>query len=109
MNRSKMTTNRWAAVVKQLMFLTFFVTAFATVTPTSSRADGEESIDVTCYKKEDEAGLEVGNVSVTRPETAAVNCNSTYYDCKDKCIGCLYDSKLGQTVCYNAAQEKVAQ
>jgi hypothetical protein len=109
MNRYRLPLKRCAAVVKQFMFFTFIVTAFATIAPTNSRADGEESIDVTCYKKEDEAGLQIGNVSVTRPETAAVNCNATYYDCKDKCIGCLYDPKLGQTVCYNAAGEKVPQ
>ncbi len=109
MNRNRLPLKRYAAVVKQFMFLTLIVTAIATVTPTNSRADGEESIDVSCYKKKSEEGLYVGNVSITRPETAAVNCNATYYDCKDKCIGCFTDPKLDQTVCYNAAGEKVSQ
>jgi len=109
MNRYGLPLKRCAAVVKQVMFLTFIVTAMATVTPTSSRADGKEAIEVTCYKKESEAGLQVGNVSVTRPETAAVNCNATYYDCQDKCIGCFTDPKLNQTVCYNAVGEKIPQ
>jgi len=109
MNISRFTGMRFTAVVKQLIFLTFIVTTLATVTPLYAFDDGEESIDVTCYKKDADQGSEIGNVSVTKPETAAVNCNATYYDCHDKCIGCLYNEKLDQTVCYNAAGETVPQ
>jgi len=88
------------------MISMFLAASSAAVKPAHA---GEEAIDVSCYKKDFEAGLYVGNVSITRPETAAVNCNATYYDCKDKCIGCFTDPKLNQTVCYNAAGEKVPQ
>jgi len=107
--RSRLAVTRCAAVVKQLVFLSLIVTAYATVTPVYAFDDGKESVDVTCYKKDDEGSISIGNVTITRAVTAAVNCNATYVDCKDKCIGCFYDQNLGETVCYNAAQEKVPQ
>lgn len=109
MNRPGSTIKLNSTVVKQLLFLTLIVTVIISVKPTCSQADGEESIEVSCYKDNSPQGLNVGNVSITRPETAAVNCNATYYDCKDKCVGCFYDQKLGQTVCYNAGGEKLPQ
>jgi len=109
MNIFRLAVMRYQAVVKQLIFLSFIVTMFAMVTPLYAFDDGQESIDASCFKKEGEEGSYIGNVSITRPETAAANCNSTYYDCNDKCIGCFTDPKLDQTVCYNAAGEKVPQ
>ena len=98
MNIQRLAITQCQAVVKLVIFLAFIVTAFAVVTPLYAFDDGEESIEVTCYKKDVNQGSELGNVSVTRPETAAVNCNATYYECHDKCIGC-----------YNAAGKKVSQ
>jgi len=109
MKIQRLTLMRFQAVVKQFIFLTFIVTAFAFETPLYAFDDGEESIEVTCYKKDVNQGSELGNVSVTKLETAAVNCNATYYDCQDKCIGCFTDPKLNQTVCYNAVGAKVSQ
>jgi len=104
MEKYRLVNKRSAVIITMISLL--LVALSATVKPACA---AEEAIDVSCYKKKSEAGLYVGNVSITRPETAAVNCNATYYDCKDKCIGCFTDPKLNQTVCYNAAGEKVPQ
>ena len=104
MDNYRMVLKRSTLVVTAILMI--LAALGATVKPACAE---EEAIDVSCYKKDSEAGLYVGNVTVTRPETAAVNCNATYYDCKDKCIGCFTDPKLNQTVCYNVVGEKIPQ
>lgn len=106
MTSKTVNVKRCAAVVIQAMVLTCAIIAGPSIPPAYCE---DEAIQTTCFKKEAEDGVYVGNVSVTRPETAAVNCNATYYDCMEKCIGCYTDQTLNRTVCYNAGGEKVPQ
>lgn len=94
------------AFFSPLIILILFTAVAATVKPAYP---ADESIDVTCYKGNTEEGNQVGNVTVTNPTDAGQACNSTYYDCDGKCIGCYYDQNQGKTFCFNNAGDNVAK
>ena len=58
----------------------------------------DESISISCYN-EAKSSLPVGNVAVFDLAQAAQACNSMYYDCRGKCIGCYQDSDYIDNVC----------
>jgi hypothetical protein len=58
----------------------------------------EQSISVSCYNLE-KSGIPVGNVVVYDTSLAARSCNSLYYDCKGRCVGCFTDQDYLDSVC----------
>jgi len=69
----------------------------------------DESITVSCFKGNLGEGNYIGNLTVTVPENAGPLCNSTYYDCQGKCIGCFTDPKLDKQVCYDNTGTKIVK
>ena len=58
----------------------------------------EESISVSCYNLQ-KSRLPIGSVVVYDTAQAALACNSTYYDCRGRCVGCFADSDYFDAVC----------
>ncbi|MRR59370.1 MAG: hypothetical protein EG824_14345 [Deltaproteobacteria bacterium] len=81
-----------------LLVLTVILTVLAIA---SAAAAQDEEITVSCYKGNLDEGNNVGNVTVTAPENAGQSCNTTYYECQDKCLGCFSDADLERLVCYD--------
>ncbi len=82
-------------------FLCLTLPAFADDSPavvSTQDNSGAMSVDETqgktyavdCYQGNPETGLNRGSLTVTSPSEAGPACNSTYYDCQDKCYGCFY-------------------
>ncbi len=65
----------------------------------------EESVNASCYKGDIDAGNYIGSITVTSSRTAGQICNSIYYDCRGKCLGCFTDSR-GMQVCYDSEGRK---
>ena len=61
-------------------------------------ASADESFSISCYK-DPGSDLSVGSVVVYDVSLAARSCNSMYYDCKGKCIGCYHDFDYIDNVC----------
>ena len=61
-------------------------------------AFAEESFSVSCYK-DAKSDWSLGRVVVFDVATAAMACNSMYYDCKGICIGCYQDFDYVSNVC----------
>lgn len=61
-------------------------------------AFADESISVSCYK-DAKSSWSVGRVVVFDVAEAAQACNSMYYDCRGRCIGCYQDSDYVDNVC----------
>ena len=61
-------------------------------------AYADESISISCYN-EAKSSWPVGRVEVFDVAQAAQACNSLYYDCKGRCIGCYQDSDYLDNVC----------
>ena len=81
----------------------FFVTAFLSVmiimvTGFRVTAYADQSISASCYN-EAKSSLPVGRVEVFDVAQAAQACNSLYYDCRGRCIGCYQDSDYLDNVC----------
>jgi hypothetical protein len=72
--------------------LTLVIAGF--ITPTFA----DESISVSCYK-DAKSSWSVGKVVVFDVAEAAQACNSMYYDCRGKCIGCYQDFDYVDNVC----------
>ncbi len=66
------------------------------------QAFADESITVSCYNLQ-KSEIPVGNVVVYDTSQAAGACNSMYYDCKGRCVGCFTDSDYTDTVCITAS------
>ena len=58
----------------------------------------DESITVSCYKLQD-SEISLGHVVVYDTSQAALACNSHYYDCKGRCVGCFTDQDYLDSVC----------
>ena len=97
---------RGVAVITPFIIFTLFVTVAATVKQAYPQ---DEAIDVSCYKGISQEGIYVGNVTVTKPASAGETCNSTYYDCDGKCVGCYYDQNLSKTICFDKSGGTVAK
>ncbi len=65
-------------------------------------AYAEDSISVSCYNLEKSPHI-LGNVVVYDPYRAAMACNSVYYECKGRCVGCFSDSDYLDVVCADAS------
>jgi hypothetical protein len=89
-----------AAVKAAVLVVAFLVAATVPVNPAHTQ---DESIEVSCYKGNTQEGNYVGNLTVNTPENAGQDCNSTYYDCRGKCLGCFPDSEFTEDVCYDNA------
>ena len=61
-------------------------------------AFADESISISCYKDAQSAWA-VGTAVVYNVADAAASCNSLYYDCRGRCIGCYQDSDYIDNVC----------
>ncbi len=66
----------------------------------------KEIVTVSCFKGNLDPGNRIGSITVTSPQTAAQICNSIYYDCQGKCLGCFIDSG-GVQVCYDKDGRKI--
>lgn len=62
----------------------------------------DESITVSCYNLE-ASELPVGNAVVFDTSTAAAVCNSMYYSCKGRCVGCFTDQDYVDAVCVDVS------
>lgn len=58
----------------------------------------DESISISCYK-DAKSGRSLGSVLVFNVADAAQACNSLYYDCRGRCIGCYQDFDYIDNVC----------
>jgi len=105
MDENRSVKKQCIAVITPLIFI-LFVTMAATVKPAYSE---DETIEVTCFKGNLDAGNQVGNITVTNPAEAGQTCNSTFYDCDGKCVGCYDDQNLGKKVCLDSAGGTVAE
>lgn len=63
-----------------------------------AQAFAEDSISVSCYNLQ-KSQLSLGSIVVYDTAQAALACNSAYYDCKGRCIGCFADSDYFDAVC----------
>jgi hypothetical protein len=61
-------------------------------------AFADDSISVSCYK-DAKSSWSVGRVVVYDVAEAAQACNSMYYDCRGRCIGCYQDFDYVDNVC----------
>jgi hypothetical protein len=71
--------------------LVIFLTIVQVILPVSA----EESTTVYCYRD----GRSIGHAVVFDVANAANACNSLYYDCKGKCVGCFNDYDYIDYVC----------
>ncbi|HXX82029.1 MAG TPA: hypothetical protein VEI46_10805, partial [Thermodesulfovibrionales bacterium] len=58
----------------------------------------DDSISVSCYK-DARSSWSLGNVAVYDVAEAAQACNTMYYDCRGRCIGCYQDFDYVDSVC----------
>ena len=63
-----------------------------------ANAFADQGISVSCYNLE-KSGIPIGNVVVYDTSLAARSCNSLYYDCKGRCVGCFTDQDYLDSVC----------
>jgi hypothetical protein len=106
MRNNNLVVKRGVVVLIQFIIFILIVAVTATVKTAYSQ---DESIEVSCYKGNSEEGNYVGNVSVNSPANAGQECNSAYYNCDGKCVGCYYDQKHDKTVCYDNSGGKVTK
>lgn len=59
----------------------------------------DESVTVACYA----GNQSVGSVVVFNLADAARACNSMYYDCRGRCVGCIYDYDYVHDVCVDVS------
>jgi len=61
-------------------------------------AFADDSINVSCYK-DAKSSWSLGNVAVYDVAEAAQACNTMYFDCRGRCIGCYQDFDYVDSVC----------
>ena len=61
-------------------------------------AFGDESTNVSCYK-DAQSSWSLGSVAVYDVAEAVQACNTMYYDCRGRCIGCYQDFDYADNVC----------
>ncbi len=69
-----------------------------TVSCFTGPACADDGINITCYK-DARSSFSVGRVVVFDAAEAAPACNSMYYDCRGRCIGCYHDFDYVDNVC----------
>ncbi|HSB52603.1 MAG TPA: hypothetical protein VLD40_08080 [Dissulfurispiraceae bacterium] len=82
---------RWVSrfLVRGIMCLVIFLSWAGSLS-------AEESVSVACYLGDNVVG---DGVEVFDTSTAARVCNSMFYDCGGRCVGCFIDSDYGEDVC----------
>ena len=78
-----------AGILSGIMFLVMGLTA---------TAFADQTISVSCYK-EPKSESPLGSAVVYNVADAAQACNSLYYDCKGRCVGCYQDFDYVDNVC----------
>ena len=63
-----------------------------------TKSFADQGISVSCYNLE-KSEIPIGNVVVYDTSLAARSCNSLYYDCKGRCVGCFTDQDYLDSVC----------
>jgi hypothetical protein len=111
MNRSAKSSG--AAVRAAVLGIIVLAVATALVEPAFALGESptqiqEETIVVSCFKGNLDAGNYIGNLTITTPQNAGQRCNSAYYDCQDECLGCFTDNQ-GHQVCYDNEGRKLAK
>jgi hypothetical protein len=87
-----------ASVLAVLSVIAFLSGMMIIVTGFMVPAYADESISISCYN-EAKSSWPVGRVEVFDVAQAAQACNSLYYDCKGRCIGCYQDSDYLDNEC----------
>jgi hypothetical protein len=87
-----------ASVLAMLSVIALLSVMMIIVTGFMVPAYADESISISCYN-EAKSSWPVGRVEVFDVAQAAQACNSLYYDCKGRCIGCYQDSDYLDNVC----------
>jgi hypothetical protein len=64
----------------------------------ASQTFGDAGVSVTCYNLQ-KSEHPVGSVVAYDTSRAAAACNSVYYDCRGRCVGCFSDSDYLDVVC----------
>jgi hypothetical protein len=67
-----------------------------------TQAFADESISITCYNLQ-ASETPVGTAIAYDPSAAAGACNSLYYDCKGRCVGCFTDQDYLDSVCVDVS------
>ena len=86
------------SLVSLLFGVAFLSVMVVIITGFMSPVLADDSISVSCYK-DAKSSWSVGRVVVFDVAEAAQACNSMYYDCRGKCIGCYQDSDYIDNVC----------
>lgn len=81
--------------IRKHLLIAVGIMIFLTIVQVILPVSAEESITVYCYRD----GSSVGNAVVFDVANAANACNSLYYDCKGRCIGCFNDYDYIDYVC----------
>jgi len=58
----------------------------------------DDSVNISCYK-DAKSSWSLGNVAVYDVAEAAQACNTMYFDCRGRCIGCYQDFDYVDSVC----------
>ena len=67
----------------------------------AAAASADDGISITCYR-DVKSSFSFGRVVVFDVAGAAAACNSMYYDCRGRCIGCYHDFDYVDNVCVDA-------
>jgi len=86
------------SLVSLLFGVAFLYVMVVIITGFMSPVLADDSISVSCYK-DAKSSWSVGRVVVFDVAEAAQACNSMYYDCRGKCIGCYQDFDYVDNVC----------
>ena len=70
-----------------------------TLTASVATLLADESFTVACYT----GNQSVGSVAVFNLYGSAQACNNMYYDCRGRCVGCIYDYDYVHDVCVDAS------
>ena len=81
-----------------MMFGVALLSVVIIVTGFMAPTFGDDSINVSCYK-DAKSSWSVGSVAVYDVGEAAQACNTLYYDCRGRCIGCYQDFDYVDSVC----------
>jgi hypothetical protein len=95
----------WGSVAALVVVIAVAVPVFW-VLPAGAQ---DEAIDVTCIKMEDGGEFTMGTMTANLPENVGKDCNATFYDCDDKCVGCYYDQKLDRNICFDKSGKRVVK
>ena len=83
--------------LKDSLFPVLFVMMLI-LTALTAPSSADEDISISCYN-EAKSSWPLGNVTVFDIALAAQTCNTMYYDCRGRCIGCYQDFDYIDSVC----------